>query len=192
MRDVNEAPQQEAAAWLHEDGSRSITAAEKKSMLENQGVPGKRVAALYNIPLVRAKGTPPAAAPDVALPSTPLPVVRHPQLGELFDRFQLHQFAVRYADLTWAAAQSPGGARAIVFQLGEGPEGVRIELARQKDGAEMWAVRDRVGNCLRLDGDWEIEPSPSSRDGEFLGRTRFPAVDGAIAAAAAAVGRTGT
>lgn len=86
MKDEKDA-QQDVAAWLHEDGSRSITAAEKRSMLENQGVPGKRVAALYNVPLGRLANqrTLAAAAPVVPLPPTPLPVLRHPQLGELFD-----------------------------------------------------------------------------------------------------------
>lgn len=39
------------SAWLHSDGSRSITAAQKYSMENHQGAPGRRLAAQYSIAL---------------------------------------------------------------------------------------------------------------------------------------------
>ena len=46
------------SAWLHIDGSRSITAAQKHSMENHQGAPGRRLAAQY--PSVVCPGAPDA------------------------------------------------------------------------------------------------------------------------------------
>lgn len=39
-------------------------------------------------------------------------------------------------------------------------------------GCDMWAVVE-TGCCLNHDGEWEVEPLPSSRDDAFLERCRF-------------------
>jgi len=39
-------------------------------------------------------------------------------------------------------------------------------------GEDQWAVK-HIGYTLRADGDWEYEPSPSSRDDDYLTRCRF-------------------
>lgn len=48
-----------------------------------------------------------------------------------------------------------------------------------------WAVR-WLGNCLDHDGEWELEPQPSSRDDEFYARCRFDTLEEAVAMAAKA------
>lgn len=58
-------------------------------------------------------------------------------------------------------------------------EGV-IERCSQRDGSFKWAIR-RSGSCLALDGLWEFEPMPSSRDEEFLARCRYDSAEAAYA-----------
>ena len=41
---------------------------------------------------------------------------------------------------------------------------------------ERWAVRSHV-DCLSRSGEWEWEPSPSSRDDEFYARCRFDSLE---------------
>lgn len=50
---------------------------------------------------------------------------------------------------------------------------------------QMWKVHKR-GYVLAKDGEWEVEPLPSSRDEEFYARCRFDTFDEALAAARAA------
>ena len=45
---------------------------------------------------------------------------------------------------------------------------------------ERWAVR-RGGECMAVDGDWEYEPLPSSRDDAFYSRFRFESLEAAVA-----------
>ena len=40
-------------------------------------------------------------------------------------------------------------------------------------GNDLWAVTDRF-QCLDVDGNWDYEPSPSSRDDDWKARHRFP------------------
>lgn len=43
------------------------------------------------------------------------------------------------------------------------------------DGSPLsWCVRRADGAVLAKDGEWEYEPLPSSRDDEFIARTRWP------------------
>lgn len=51
-------------------------------------------------------------------------------------------------------------------------DSIKIETAKQMDGSIKFAVR-QSGACLSLEGEWEYEPIPSSRDDEFLKRCRF-------------------
>ena len=53
---------------------------------------------------------------------------------------------------------------------------------------ERWGVR-RIGWCLTTAGEWEYEPSPSSRDEAFYNRARFGTLEAAVAAAVANVER---
>jgi len=46
---------------------------------------------------------------------------------------------------------------------------------------ERFAVR-RIGDCLSKDGQWEYEPTPSSRDDAFYARCRFDTFEDAVAA----------
>jgi hypothetical protein len=56
----------------------------------------------------------------------------------------------------------------------------KIEMASQRDGSILLVVRNN-GNCLDVDGRWEVEPSPSNRDQGFLARCRFQTVMDAYA-----------
>jgi hypothetical protein len=51
---------------------------------------------------------------------------------------------------------------------------------RQRDNKCLWAVMDG-GSCLSKEGKWVFEPTPSSRDDEFLALCRFGTPDEAIA-----------
>lgn len=57
-----------------------------------------------------------------------------------------------------------------------------IRKAIQRDGGTKWKV-SRNGEVLATDGEWEYEPLPSSRDDEFLARTRYETFNAAIDAA---------
>jgi len=52
-----------------------------------------------------------------------------------------------------------------------GYEPVRIDLVRHRTGI-YYAVRQH-GACMDRDGEWDIEPMPSSRTDEWLARFRF-------------------
>lgn len=56
---------------------------------------------------------------------------------------------------------------------------ITLELVFQMDGSEKWTIREK-GCCLNKEGEWEIEPIPSSRDGEFLRRCRFDSLQDAL------------
>lgn len=58
---------------------------------------------------------------------------------------------------------------------------IRIEARDQRDGTRKWAVL-QGGNCLRKDGEWELEMQPSSRSDEFLAMTRYASKEEAHAA----------
>lgn len=86
-----------------------------------------------------------------------------------------------------AARLADAGIVVSAYRIGNGASCIRIELAQQMFGPDLWAVR-KTGNCLNSIGEWEWEPMPSSRDDEFLARCRFPSRDAAIDAAIAAKG----
>lgn len=55
-------------------------------------------------------------------------------------------------------------------------------------GAPSWAVRTHVrGICLSIAGEWEEEPSPSSRSDVWLRAHRFPNLEAAVSAAKSAL-----
>lgn len=46
-------------------------------------------------------------------------------------------------------------------------------ISVEERGKGKWCVYD-MGDVLNVDGEWELEPTlPSSRDDDFLNRTRF-------------------
>jgi hypothetical protein len=63
------------------------------------------------------------------------------------------------------------GLRVAAYDAGDG---VHIVACNQRDGSRLWAVRDE-SRCVVLNklGEWEYEPSPSSRDDAFLVRCRY-------------------
>lgn len=64
------------------------------------------------------------------------------------------------------------------------PTPVVIEVCRQRNGGDKYAVR-QAGGVMSKDGKWEYEPIPSSRDDAFMNRCRF----GSLAEARQAVER---
>lgn len=71
------------------------------------------------------------------------------------------------------ALQVSEGLEIAAYQL---PDGSRLEQVAQRDGRRLWAIR-KGGNCLNRSGQWEWEPSPSSRDEAFFFRCRWGQVD---------------
>ena len=63
-------------------------------------------------------------------------------------------------------------SKATRFDMGlfNGSE-VTVEVRRSED-ATRWAVLCG-GSVLNEDGEWEYEPTSSSRDDDFIARTRF-------------------
>lgn len=80
-------------------------------------------------------------------------------------------------------------------RIKNGPKWMRAEVvarAFNDDGTvASWAIHD-LGCVLNMDGEWEIEPQPSSRDAEFLLRTRFLFAETAAEFAAKHFGRLPT
>lgn len=87
------------------------------------------------------------------------------------------------------AQQAPDTARdgalnlaPCAYRVGPAAFGaVKIEECGQIEGPSLWSVRQN-GNCLSKSGVWGWEPSPSSRDDEFLARCRFASVQDAYTA----------
>ncbi|WP_295537901.1 hypothetical protein [uncultured Pseudacidovorax sp.] len=55
-----------------------------------------------------------------------------------------------------------------------------IMQAQQRDGSTRWKVSDGIA-VLNIHGEWEFEPSPSTRDDGFLARCRFDSPQSALA-----------
>lgn len=78
-----------------------------------------------------------------------------------------------FSELAWWAEHG------TVFQLDGGkPPYMLIEAREQRDGSRKWVVT-QGGNCLRKDGDWEWEASPSNRSEEFVQMTRWDSKEAA-------------
>lgn len=71
--------------------------------------------------------------------------------------------------------------RVMSYQLEEWKDiiDVRLERMVQSDGSELWAIREK-GYCLNVNGEWEYEPLPSSRDQRFFKRCRFKTLEQAV------------
>lgn len=74
------------------------------------------------------------------------------------------------------------GAIISGYTITEGFDGVKVERAQQMEGPAKWAVR-RSGNVLSRSGEWDWEPTPSSRTHEWLAEHRFDTASEAIDAA---------
>ena len=68
------------------------------------------------------------------------------------------------------------------LQGGSWPQVADVVLRRmpQRDGPDKWAILDHAA-CLDRDGDWVIQPQPSSRDEAFIRRCRFDSAEEALA-----------
>jgi hypothetical protein len=62
-------------------------------------------------------------------------------------------------------------------------EEVYVHEAIQRDGTRLWKVQNGLDSVLNADGWFEWEPQPSSRDDDFIARTRFPTFADALARA---------
>lgn len=58
---------------------------------------------------------------------------------------------------------------------------VKVERRSLASEPQSWAIISDGGFCLAHDGEWEYEPSPSSRDDDFLKRCRWSSAKEAIA-----------
>lgn len=84
------------------------------------------------------------------------------------------QEALRMRPVAWELAAAVREPRRVV-------PAVRLEEVEQRDGSARYAIR-QGGNCLGVDGQWDWEPQPSSRDAEFMARCRFDTPEQALAA----------
>ena len=81
-------------------------------------------------------------------------------------------------------ASLPPGVVVSAYRVKGGILPVKVERVQQIEGSDLWAVRHGA-DVLNVDGEWEYEPMPSSRDDAFLARCRFLSSGAAIAAAMA-------
>lgn len=66
---------------------------------------------------------------------------------------------------------------------------VTISARRQRDGSLSWSVV-RMGFTLNTDDEWEWEPSPSSRNEDYLRRNRYKTKEDALERMLALAGGT--
>ena len=50
--------------------------------------------------------------------------------------------------------------------------GVKIENTSKEGKEDTWAIR-AIGECYSRNGEWLYEPSPSSREDDFIAATRY-------------------
>ncbi|KWU24783.1 hypothetical protein [Burkholderia cenocepacia] len=76
------------------------------------------------------------------------------------------------------------GLNILTVELARESDGslmVTLERARRRGHPDRWAVR-KFGSALSVDGSFEYEPMPSSRDDAFYARCRFDTVANALEA----------
>lgn len=61
-----------------------------------------------------------------------------------------------------------------------GPAYVTLDRVPQREGMPLWAIRES-GACLNKQGEWELEPMPSSRTKAFFRRCRWKSAEVALA-----------
>lgn len=92
--------------------------------------------------------------------------------------------------LGWCTCPKPkpdaAAVRITEYTIGDRLDPERVTV--NDVGHGRWAVR-RLGYCLNRSGEWEHEPTPSSRDDAFFARCRWPSSAEAIAAARAILAR---
>lgn len=59
---------------------------------------------------------------------------------------------------------------------------ITLKPMKQRDGSTRWAVQDQFRNCLNKSGEWEGEPSSSSRTEAFFDRCRWDTTEEAYQA----------
>ena len=68
----------------------------------------------------------------------------------------------------------------IPFDADRGVVGARVEIRLNPTGETLWAITNGRMNLSHA-GEWEYEPLPSSRDEEFISKTRWQTARDAIA-----------
>lgn len=58
---------------------------------------------------------------------------------------------------------------------------VTIDRYKQREGDDLWAIKNHGSLCLAKDGCWEYEPMPSSRNDEFIESCRYDSMEEAFA-----------
>ncbi len=79
----------------------------------------------------------------------------------------------------WVRRPNPRGLFAREFN------GVHVDCMVQREGPDTWAVHSGEGTALGKDGEWILEPRPSSRDDQFFEEYRWDTMDEALAFAEA-------
>jgi hypothetical protein len=75
----------------------------------------------------------------------------------------------------------PVGVRVESYSLPDAE--IEIVRVKQRSGPDKWKAFHGGCYCLNKAGQWELEPMPSSRDGDFVDRCRFDTAQEAIDAA---------
>lgn len=57
---------------------------------------------------------------------------------------------------------------------------VKVEQRLSRDGEKRWVIARDGSVFNHVEGSWEIEPSPSNRDEDFLADTRFDSLEAAF------------
>lgn len=57
---------------------------------------------------------------------------------------------------------------------------VYLKRAEQRDGSVKWKITEGKGNAMNTEGNFMVEPFPSSRDQNYLNKTRFETKDEAL------------
>jgi hypothetical protein len=72
------------------------------------------------------------------------------------------------------AMKTPALPPVIAYELAAAPRGRRtkLEARGQRDGSTLWGIFEDSNTCLTAPGVWEYEPMPSSRDDDYLARSR--------------------
>lgn len=97
------------------------------------------------------------------------------------DHDEVRRFDVRIGSEPLVTAPQPDdrtGLTPVKFEIqgtrsSDGRDPRYVESREQRDGSRLWVVTGSGSFVLARDGIWEWEPQPSSRDDEFITRTRF-------------------
>ena len=130
--------------WLQENHAKAWAEVERRVAALAERYPPRTP--LYAIPPTSGVALPakPHQLERVALPPMPLPVVKHEKLGDLFDRFAMHSYAMRYLmDCEKAASGVSPSAEVSHMQH------IIEELAMLRRGMERLQKSPGKDECLK-------------------------------------------